>query len=278
MPYSTALIKELQNKANTLRKNVIISIGEGNFGHLGGSFSAADIVAALYFYKMNIDPGNPKKPDRDRFLLSKGHVAVLQYSALAELGYFPHEELKRTKYIGSMLQGHPDLCKTPGIEASTGSLGQGLSIGLGLALGLRIDGITSNVYVLIGDGELAEGQNWEAAIAASVHKADKLVAIIDKNNAQAMGRTAVRFPIDRIGEKWEACGWRVLEIDGHNMEEIVTALDNAAESDGRPTVIIANTVKGKGFKIAEEQDAGFHNVLMTKELYHQALELFEKER
>ena len=275
MPYSKALIENLQAKANILRKNVIISIGEGNFGHLGGSFSAADIVAALYFYKMNIDPGNPEKPDRDRFLLSKGHVAVLQYSALAELGYFPYEELKRTKHIGSMLQGHPDINRTPGIEASTGSLGQGLSIGLGLTLGLRMDGITSNVYVLIGDGELAEGQIWEAAIAASVHKADKLVAILDKNNAQAMGRTAARFPIENIGKKWAACGWRVIEIDGHDMDEIVTALDQATESDGRPTLIIANTIKGKGFELAEEHDAGFHNILMTKELYQQALELFE---
>ena len=275
MNYSPALIKDLQNKAKTLRKNVIISIGEGNFGHLGGSFSAADIVAALYFHKMNIDPKNPKKADRDRFLLSKGHVAVLQYSALAELGYFPYDELKQTKRIGSILQGHPDLRKTPGIEASTGSLGQGLSIGLGLALGLRIDDIKTNVYVLIGDGELAEGQLWEAAMAARVHKADKLVAILDKNNAQAMGRTAERFPIDKIREKWAACGWRVIEIDGHNMEEIVTALDRATEPDGHPTVIIANTIKGKGFKTAEEHEAGFHNVLMTKELYRQALELFE---
>ena len=275
MQYSSALIEDLENKAKILRKNVIISIGEGNFGHLGGSFSAADIVAALYFHKMNIDPKNPEKPDRDRFLLSKGHVAVLQYSALAELDYFPYDELKRTKYIGSMLQGHPDLRKTPGIEASTGSLGQGLSIGLGLALGLRLDGIMSNVYVLIGDGELAEGQNWEAAIAASVHKADKLVAILDKNNVQAMGRTAERFPIKNIRGKWEACGWRVIEIDGHNMESIVTALDCATESDGRPTIIIANTIKGKGFKVAEEHNAGFHNILMTKELYEQALELFE---
>jgi len=275
MPHSPTLTRDLQDKARTLRKNVIISIGEGNLGHLGGSFSAADIVAALYFHKMNIDPTNPKKPDRDRFILSKGHIAVLQYSALAELGYFPKEELKHTKHIGSMLQGHPDICKTPGIEASTGSLGQGLSIGLGMALGLRVDGIDSNVFVLVGDGELAEGQIWEAAMAAGIHKADKLVAILDKNKTQAMGRTKNRFPIDKINEKWEAFGWRVIEIDGHNMEEILTALDKATERDGRPTVIIANTVKGKGFKEAEEHDAGYHNILVTKEMYKQVLDLFQ---
>jgi len=275
MPYPPALIEDLQDRARVLRKNVIISIGKGNFGHLGGSFSAADIVAALFFHKMNIDPKNPKMPNRDRFLLSKGHVAVLQYSALAELGYFPHDELKHTKHIGSMLQGHPDLCKTPGVEASTGSLGQGLSIGLGLALGLRLDGIKSNVYVLVGDGELAEGQIWEAAMAAGIFKTEKLVAILDKNNAQAMGKTEKRFPIDKIGEKWAAFGWRVIEIDGHNMEEIVTALDQSSEADGRPTVIIANTVKGKGFKVAEDHEAGFHNVLLTEELYMQAMALFE---
>jgi len=275
MAYSPALIEKLQNKAKTLRRDVIMSIGEGNFGHLGGSFSATDIVTALYFHKMNIDPKNPKKPDRDRFILSKGHIAVLQYSALAELGYFPMEELKHTKHIGSMLQGHPDIRKTPGIEASTGSLGQGLSIGLGIALGLRIDGIDSNVYVLVGDGELAEGQIWEAAMAAGIHKTDKLVAILDKNKAQAMGRTKNRFPIDNINEKWEAFGWRVIEIDGHNMEEILEALDKAAEPDNRPTLIIANTTKGKGFKEAEEHDSGYHNILITKEIYKDVMSVLD---
>ena len=274
MAYREKLIQDLKDKAKTLRKNVIISIGQDKFGHLGGSFSAADVVTALYFYKMDIDPKNPKKPDRDRFLLSKGHVAVLQYSALAELGFFPLTELEKTKNIGSMLQGHPDILKTPGIEANTGSLGQGLSIGLGMALGLRMDKINSSVYVLVGDGELAEGQIWEAAMAAAIFKTDRLIAILDRNKKQAMGKTADRFPIDNIREKWQVFGWRTIEIDGHNMEEIVQALDEAGQSDGRPTVIIADTVKGKGFEAAENHDAGFHNILLTKDLYNDAMELF----
>lgn len=269
------IIRNLEAKTKTLRRDVILSIGQGKFGHLGGSYSAAEIVAALYFYKMKLDPKNPKKPDRDRFLLSKGHVAILQYSALAELGFFPKGELENTKNIGSMLQGHPDLLKTPGIEASTGSLGQGLSIGLGMALGLRLDKIKAKVYVLMGDGEQAEGQIWEAAMAAGIFKADNLVAILDRNKVQAMGRTADRFPIDKFREKWSAFNWRVIEIDGHNMAEVVSALDQADEPCGQPTVIISDTVKGKGFIPAEENEAGFHNVLMTEDLYRQALDLFE---
>ncbi|MCL2388137.1 MAG: transketolase [Defluviitaleaceae bacterium] len=264
---------ELEKKARALRKNVVMSIGVGNAGHLGGSFSAAEIVAALYFYKMKHDPKNPTKPDRDRFLLSKGHVAILQYSALAEAGYFDISELPRTKSIGSKLQGHPDARKVAGIEACTGSLGQGLSIGLGMALGLRLDGYDSKVYVLIGDGELAEGQIWEAAMAASAYKANKLVAIVDRNNVQAQGKTAERFPIDNIAEKWTAFGWRVLEIDGHNITEITNALD-ASDNSEQPTVIIANTVKGKGLDYAENHPAGYHNMPLTQEQFDQAMELF----
>ena len=274
MAYQEKLIQDLKDKAKVLRRDVIISIGPDKFGHLGGAFSAAEIVTALYFYKMDIDPKNPKKPDRDRFLLSKGHIAVLQYSALAELGFFPLSELEKTKTIGSMLQGHPDILSTPGIEANTGSLGQGLSIGLGMALGLRLDGIGSKVYVMIGDGELAEGQIWEAAMAASIHKTDNLVAILDRNKKQAMGKTADRFPIENIREKWEAFGWRVIEIDGHNMEEVVNALDAADQNEGCPVLIIADTIKGKGLPAAENHESGFHNVLLTKELYNEALELF----
>lgn len=272
MAVSRELINDLQTKAKVLRKNVVLSIGVGNPGHLGGSFSAAEIVAALYFYKMNHDPKNPKKPDRDRFLLSKGHVAILQYSALAEAGYFPIDELKHTKSIGSMLQGHPDALKVPGIEACTGSLGQGLSIGLGMALGVRLDGKSSKVYVLIGDGELAEGQIWEAAMATSVFKADNLVAIVDRNNVQAQGKTAERFNIENIEEKWRAFGWRVISVDGHDMEAVVTALDN--EAPGQPTAIIAETVKGKGLGIAENHPAGFHNAPLTEAEYNQAMEMF----
>jgi len=270
MAYTKELLAQLDSKAKALRRHVVKSIGVGNAGHLGGSFSSADIVAALYFHKMRHDPMRPDLPERDRFLLSKGHVAILQYAALAEGGYFPVKELDNTKAIGSMLQGHPDVIRTPGIEAGTGSLGQGLSIGLGMALGLRLDGIGATVYVLCGDGELAEGQNWEAIMAASAYKTDNLVAIVDRNRLQAQGKIEDRFPMGDLPEKWKAFGWEVLEIDGHNMEAIVTALDKAGEITGKPTVIIANTVKGKGADFAENNPA-FHNAPLTQEQYDQLL-------
>ncbi|WP_069999091.1 transketolase [Cellulosilyticum sp. I15G10I2] len=270
MSYSKELIEKLSQKANQLRKDVVISIGVGVAGHIGGSNSAADIVAALYFHKMKHDPQNPKMIDRDRFLLSKGHVAILQYAALAESGYFPVEDLKSTKDIGFHLQGHPDVIKTPGIEAGTGSLGQGLSIGLGMALGMRLDKIGSKVYVLVGDGEIAEGQIWEAAMAASAYKADNLVAIVDHNKLQANGKIVDRFDTSPLIPKWEGFGWHVIEIDGHSMEEILTALDQADQVKERPTVIIAHTVKGKGVSFAENV-VGFHNGMLTEETYAQAL-------
>lgn len=271
MSYSKELIENLEKKVKQLRRDVVISIGVGVAGHIGGSNSAADIVAALYFYKMKHDPKNPHMEDRDRFLLSKGHVAILQYAALAEAGYFPVEDLKKTKEIGFYLQGHPDVIKTPGIEAGTGSLGQGLSIGLGMALGLKADKIDRKVYVLLGDGELAEGQVWEAAMAAGAYHAENLVAIVDKNNLQAQGKIVDRFDSNPIIPKWESFGWNVLEINGHNMEEILTALDKADEKNGKPTVIVANTVKGKGVSFAENV-VSYHNGALTEETYQQALE------
>ena len=270
MGYSKELLDELNDRARQLRRDVIISMGVGVAGHVGGSCSSADLVAALYFYKMKYDPKNPKMEDRDRFLLSKGHVAILQYAALAEAGFFDVDELKTTKDIGSRLQGHPDVLKTPGIEAGTGSLGQGLSIGLGMALGLKADKKDSRVYVLCGDGELAEGQIWEAAMAASVYKADNLLAIVDQNRLQAMGRVEDRFNTNPLPEKWRAFGWNVLEIDGHNMEEILTALDQAETVKGSPTGIIAHAIKGKGVSFAENV-VGFHNGMLTEETYRQAL-------
>ncbi len=275
MDYSKELLEDLRKKAQQLRKNVVVSMGIGVAGHVGGSCSSADIVAALYFYKMKHNPKKPKMVDRDRFLLSKGHVAILQYSALAEAGYFPVEDLKTTKEIGSHLQGHPDVLKTPGIEAGTGSLGQGLSIGLGMALGLRADKIDSKVYVLCGDGEIAEGQIWEAAMSASAYKADNLVAIVDRNGLQAMGCVIERLNSNPLPEKWESFGWNVIEIDGHSMEEILTALDQADTVKGQPTVIIANTTKGKGISFAENV-VGFHNGMFTEETYKQALEELSK--
>ena len=274
MGHNKELIEDLEKKAKQLRRDVVISIGVGVAGHIGGSNSAADIVTALYFYIMKHDPKNPHMEDRDRFLLSKGHVAILQYAALAEAGYFPVEDLKKTKDIGSYLQGHPDVIKTPGIEAGTGSLGQGLSIGLGMALGLETNKIDRKVYVLLGDGELAEGQVWEAAMAAGAYKAENLVAIVDKNNLQAQGKIVERMDSNPIIPKWESFGWRVIECDGHDMEAILTALDAADEKTGKPTVIIANTVKGKGVSFAENA-VGYHNGALTEETYRQALEELE---
>jgi transketolase len=270
MAYSQEYVNELKKKAQLLRRDVINCIGVGVAGHVGGSCSAADIVAALYFHKMKHDPKNPKMVDRDRFLLSKGHVAVLQYAALAEAGYFPVEDLKTTKEIGSYLQGHPDVLKTPGIEAGTGSLGQGLSIGLGMALGLKYEKIDSKVYVLLGDGELAEGQNWEAIMCAKAYHADNLVAIVDQNKLQATGRIKDRIDFLPIASKWIGFGWNVIEIDGHDMNDILNALDEADQVKGVPTVIIANTIKGKGISFAENV-VGYHNGILTEETYKQAL-------
>lgn len=269
--YSDELIGMLEKKARTLRRDIVVSVGVGVAGHIGGSNSCADIVAALYFYKMRHDPQNPHWKERDRFILSKGHVAILQYAALAESGYFPAEDLRHTKELGSYLQGHPDVLKTPGIEAGTGSLGQGLSIGLGMALGQKMDGLDRKTYVLMGDGELAEGQIWEAAMAASSFKADNLVAVVDRNRLQANGKVKERMDSGNIGAKFLSFGWHVIEINGHNMREILTALDDADTVKGVPVVIIADTVKGKGLSFAENV-VSYHNGKFTEDTYRQALE------
>jgi len=277
MSFEKSEIQRLEGMAMILRQNIIYSVGVNYTGHIGGSFSSADMVAALYFHKMKHDPANRYMPNRDRFVLSKGHVAILQYAALAEAGYFPKEDLKDTKKITSILQGHPDLEKTGhlGIEAGTGSLGQGLSIGVGMALALKMDKQDSKVYVLLGDGELAEGQVWEAAMSAAVFKTDNIVAIVDKNGKQAQGTVTDRFNIENVTEKWQSFGWNTIEIDGHDMGQILTALYQADDIKGKPTVIIANTVKGKGLGIAEEHPAGFHNAALTQEQYDDAMELFK---
>lgn len=270
MGYDETQIKQLEAKAKVIRHRVVECIGIGVAGHLGGSCSSADLVTALYFSKLRHDPADPKKPDRDRFLLSKGHAAILQYACLAESGYFPVEDLPTTKALDSYLQGHPDARKTPGVEVSTGSLGQGLSIGLGMALGQRLDGYKSKTYVLMGDGEIAEGQIWEAAMAAAVLKADNLVAILDKNGLQAMGTVAERFDYGHVEKKWAAFGWHVIEIDGHDMAQILAAYEEADTVKGKPTVIIAKTVKGKGVSFTENV-VSFHNGILSREQYEQAL-------
>jgi len=262
-------IKELERLAALIRLRIVQMMGVGQRGHLGGSCSAADIVTALYFAKMRHDPAHPDWPDRDRFLLSKGHSALSQYAALAECGYFPGEELERVKTLGAMLQGHPDRLKTPGIEANTGSLGQGISIACGMAAGLRIDGRDSRVYCILGDGELAEGQVWEASHAASFYKLDNLVAFLDNNRLMATGQIVKRYNTAPYAEKWRAFGWHVLEIDGHDMTAILEALDAVDGIQGKPKMIVAHTIKGKGISFAENRPE-FHNGILNAEQFAQA--------
>ena len=263
---------DLEKTAREIRYDIVRMIGPGKAGHLGGSCSIADIVTVLYFYIMRIDPKDPHWEDRDRLVLSKGHSTLALYAALAKLGYFPKEELMTLKQLGSNLQGHPDMIKTPGIEANTGSLGQGLSIAAGIAAGARLDKKNYRVYCIIGDGESAEGQIWEAAMAASYHKLDNLTAVLDRNGIQAMGPTKERFDIGPLEDKWRAFGWYVTVIDGHDMEQIKKAFNETAEIKGKPSIIIANTIKGKGVCFAENT-AAFHNGIMTAEQYELACKI-----
>ena len=268
--------KKIEKMAALIRRDIVLMIGgEGHVGHLGGSCSCVDIIAALYLYKMKHDPHNPSWDSRDKFLMSKGHSCLAQYAVMAELGYFPKEHLPTLKSLGSMLQGHPDINSTPGIEANTGSLGQGLSIANGMALAMRLDGKNGKVYCILGDGELSEGQIWEAAMAAAYYKIDNIVAIVDQNGLSATGSIKERFDINPLPEKWESFGWQVFVIDGHDIEAIMEALDKADLVKGKPTVIIAQTVKGKGITFAENV-AGFHNGALTKEQHETALNELEQ--
>lgn len=263
-------IEILEAKAKAIRHNIIRMIGVGKTGHLGGSSSIADILSVLYFSKMRHNPANPEWSERDRFILSKGHAAIAQYAVLAECGYFAFDEIYKIKHLGAMLQGHPDMLKIPGIEASTGSLGQGLSIACGIAAGLKIDCIKSKVYCVVGDGEIAEGQIWEAAMAATFYKLDNLVTILDKNRLQATGTVEQRFNTNPVAEKWQAFGWRVLETDGHDIRSIKRSLEEADSVKEQPVMLIAHTIKGKGFDFAEN-NAAFHNASMNEEQYARAL-------
>ncbi len=263
-----AVVRELKAKALQLRCNVLEMIGTGKAGHWGGSSSLAETMAVLYFHSMNVDRTNPKNPERDRLLLSKGHAALIQYAALCELGYFPREELQRVKSLNGLLQGHPDLT-VPGIEAVTGSLGQGLSLGVGMSLALRLDKIPSRVYVIMGDGEQSEGQLWEAAMAASNFKLDNLTAFLDWNKIQATGRTEDIFSIPDLDKKWAAFGWEVLKVDGHDIGEIIAGIDQAKTIKGKPTLIILDTIKGKGVSFAENTPT-YHNGIFDEAKYAQA--------
>lgn len=264
-------MKKIRLLAAKIRRDVVEMIGcSGSTGHLGGSCSSADFVAALYGHKMRYDPKNPNWENRDKFIYSKGHAAIAQYAAMAESGYFPVQDLLKVKTLGSYLQGHPDRTKTPGVEAGTGSLGQGLSVANGLALAMRLDKKDNRVYCVMGDGEMAEGQIWEAAMAASAHKIDNITGIVDCNKLQATGAVKDRFDSGSIPDKWRSFGWHVIEIDGHDVAQILASLDAAENVKGKPTVIIAETVKGKGISFAENVVA-FHNSALTKEQFDCAL-------
>ena len=264
-------VAELEEKARNLRVAIVRALHKSQSGHTGGSLSAIDMVTALYFSKMRHDPGNPAWAERDRFVLSKGHAAPAQYVALAEAGYFPREDLMMLRRLGSHLQGHPDSKSTPGVEVCTGSLGQGLSMANGMALGLRLDGRESRVYALLGDGELQEGQVWEAAMAAAHYKIDNLCALVDANALQIDGEVAKVMNVAPIAAKFRAFGWHALEIDGHDMAAILAALDHAETVKGEPTVIVAKTVKGKGVSFFENK-AAYHGVAPSDEELPRALE------
>ena len=266
---------ELMKKANDIRKDIITAVHSAKAGHPGGSLSAADIYTYLYFEEMNIDPTDPKKADRDRFVLSKGHTAPGYYSALAERGYFPVEDLKTLRHTGSYLQGHPDMKHIPGVDMSSGSLGQGISAAVGMAISAKIYGEDYRVYTLLGDGEIQEGQVWEAAMLAGHRKLDNLVVIVDNNNLQIDGYISEvnsPYPIDK---KFEAFNFHVINIDGHDFDQIDAAFKEAKATKGMPTAIIAKTVKGKGVSFMEDK-AAWHGAAPNDEQYAIAMADLDK--
>ncbi|MDR3243087.1 MAG: transketolase [Clostridiales Family XIII bacterium] len=261
----------LKKKATDVRIDIVRQIYHSESGHPGGSLSAADILTVLYFHEMNIDPKNPKAEGRDKFVLSKGHAAPALYAVLAEKEFFPKEELLTLRKLGSMLQGHPNMYKVPGVEMSTGSLGQGFSVSVGMALANRLDGNAGRIYTLLGDGELQEGVVWEAAMAAGHYRLDNLCVILDWNGLQIDGRNEDVITVTPVDKKFESFGFHVTRIDGHSYEEIAAALTEAKKMKGRPTAVIAKTVKGKGVSFMENK-AGWHGKAPDLEQARQAIE------
>ena len=266
-------IEEVQAIARRVRRDIVEMITAAKSGHPGGSLSAVEILVELYFNTMRIDPANPKWVDRDRFILSKGHAAPVLYSVMAERGYpdTPREKLNTLRQFGSVFQGHPDMRFIPSLEASTGSLGQGLSLGLGMALGARLDGRASRTYVMVGDGEIQEGQIWEAAMSAAFHKADNLVVIVDYNHIQLDGFVKDIMEVEPLADKWRAFGWEVIEIDGHDAAAVRGASARAAATKGKPSCVLAHTVKGKGVSFMENNPK-FHGMAPTQDELKLALQ------
>jgi transketolase len=263
-------VADLNEMAKKLRRHVITMIATAGSGHPGGSLSAADIITALYFKVMRYSPEDPHWSDRDRFILSKGHAAPILYAALAEAGYFPVAELATLRKLDSRLQGHTDMRFTPGVEMSAGSLGMGLSFGVGVALAARLDSKAYRTYVLLSDGECEEGQTWEAALSGAQFGLDNMTAIVDNNGIQLSGRTCDIMSLDPLAKKWEAFGWNTLDVDGHDLDQLLSAYYKAESTKGSPTVIVARTIKGKGVSFMENNVA-FHGKAPTAEEAEQAL-------
>jgi transketolase len=267
---TTTQLDELQEKARRLRGHIIRMLAAAKSGHPGGSLSSADLLSYLYFHKMRIDPKNPQKPERDRFVLSKGHCAPVLYAALAERGFFDVKELTTLRKFHSMLQGHPDMKKTPGVDISSGSLGQGLSVSNGMALSAKLDHRDYRVYVLMGDGELEEGQVWEAAMTSAHYKLDNLTAFVDNNRLQIDGNVEDVKSMTNPAERFHSFGWHVIEIDGNDIAAIDKAVTEAENTKGKPTMIVLHTIKGKGVSFMENQ-AGWHGMAPKPEEAEQAL-------
>ncbi|MHB8481940.1 MAG: transketolase [Nitrospiria bacterium] len=265
----------LEQIATKLRIDILKMIFEAQSGHPGGSFSAIDVMTALYCKVMKHDPKNADWPDRDRFILSKGHAAPALYAILAHCGYFSQEKLNTLRKMGSPLQGHPEKNKLPGVEASTGSLGQGISIGIGMSLAGKLDGKDYRTYVLVGDGETNEGQVWEAALFAGNHQLDHLVVILDHNGQQLDGSVQEIMPLAPLSDKWRSFGWNVIDINGHRMDEILTAFERTRSTKGKPAIVIAKTIKGKGVSFMENNNE-FHGMAPNKEQFTLALQELER--
>jgi len=283
VPHSEGLIQEIARKAQVFRIHVLDMVYNAQSGHIGGAFSVAEILASLYFHHLRVDPANPNWPDRDRLLLSKGHACAMLYTVLAYRGFFPVEELATFRQFNSRLQGQPDRLKTPGVEICAGPLGHGVAVGVGMALALKMRGTKpssdsapsaraspASIYVVLGDGEINAGVIWEGALAASKYRLGNLTAILDYNGIQQTGATADVLPIEPIVDKWQSFGWHVQEIHGHNVGEILNALDRADEVHARPSIIIARTTKGKGVSFME-YDHRWHGMPPNKEQYERAL-------
>jgi transketolase len=270
MPHSQGQIKQLEEKAKKIRRLIIRMLAKAGSGHPGGSLSSTDVMTCLYFALLRHNPKEPKWPKRDRFHMSKGHCCPLWYALLAESGYFPEERLWTLRNLGSILQGHPDW-RTPGVDVASGSLGQGLSVAVGMALAARLDNVDYRVHCLLGDGETQEGQIWEAAMAAAHYKCDNLCAILDYNGYQIDGKTVDIMNLEPVIDKWQAFGWHTITIDGHNIAQILKAFDQAKTIKAKPTIVIAKTVKGKGVSFMEHV-VDFHGRAPTEEEAKQALE------